>query len=303
MFPSFPFNKELNGKNICRTFPFKIGFTVALLITVSLVPPFSKARDSRASDLKASDLKISELHFQSPETQVSLIEVYSSQGCSSCPPAQRWVNEFTTENRLWQGIIPLVFHVDYWDYIGWSDPFAKAQYSKRQSNYKHAGRINSVYTPGFVLNGREWRGWFRQQPLPATANKVGKLKVAINQQYLSLAFRPISIPSPKPDAKELLEVNIALLGFGLRTEVKRGENARRVLPEEFVVLEHKRLPYGRDNTEIPWPKSSIQAKQYAIAVWLTERLTLRPIQATGGYIPNSWVVLQADWYNKYSSEK
>ena len=181
--------------------------------------------------------------------------------------------------------------MDYWDYIGWSDPFAQAQFSRRQRDYQHAGRVNSVYTPGFVFNGSEWRGWFRKRVLPATTNIVGKLKVDINQQILSVTFRPINTPSPKADGRAVLDVNIALLGFGLRTKVRRGENARQTLAEEFVVLEHKRLRYNRDSTKISWPKTSIQAKQYAIVVWLTDRLTLRPIQATGGYIPASWVAL------------
>jgi hypothetical protein len=60
---------------------------------------------------------------------------------------------------------------------------------------------------------------------------------------------------------------------------------------EFVVLEHQRQLYDPDRTEIPWPKTSIKAKQYAVVVWLTEQSTLRPIQAAGGYIPGNWAVL------------
>jgi hypothetical protein len=251
-----------------------------LLISFSVVAAFSMASDSLTS----------ELHFQSPDTQVSLIEVYSSQGCSSCPPAQRWVNEFTKENRLWQGVIPLVFHVDYWNYIGWSDPFAQAQFSKRQSTYKQAGRINSVYTPGFVFNGNEWRGWFSSRQLPRINKIVGVLAVDIDKHNLALEYRPAKSKDITPGATPL-EINIALLGFGLRTKVKRGENARFTLAEEFVVLEHQRQLYDPDSTEIPWPKTSIKAKQYAVVVWLTEQSTLRPFPAAGGYIPGNWAVL------------
>jgi hypothetical protein len=62
-------------------------------------------------------------HFESGELRVNLLEMYSSQGCSSCPPAERWLNQFTADPDLWKRFIPVVFHVDYWDDIGWKDPF------------------------------------------------------------------------------------------------------------------------------------------------------------------------------------
>jgi hypothetical protein len=234
------------------------------------------------------------LQFQSPEEQVSVLEVYSSQGCSSCPPAQRWVNLFSNNNGLWQTVIPLVFHVDYWDYIGWADPFAKPQFSARQGEYKQVKGLNSVYTPGFILNGREWRGWFAKRSLPSKQTKVGHLSLNINQQSLSLGFAATKNTRDNTQGDNKLELNIALLGFGLRTEVRRGENARKTLRENFVVLEHLRLPFNNDNRQISWPKTFTEAKQYGIVVWLSDKLNLKPLQATGGYIPNSWALLSVD---------
>ena len=66
----------------------------------------------------------------SPEHQVNLVEVYSSQGCSSCPPAERWLGQFTNSPDLFTSFIPINFHVDYWDYLGWKDPYAKAKFTK-----------------------------------------------------------------------------------------------------------------------------------------------------------------------------
>jgi len=70
--------------------------------------------------------------FMSGEKQVPLIELYTSEGCSSCPPADRWMSKLTAHEDLWSGFVPIALHVDYWDYIGWKDPYASREYSQRQ---------------------------------------------------------------------------------------------------------------------------------------------------------------------------
>lgn len=98
--------------------------------------------------------------FSSGTGKTTVIELFTSEGCSSCPPADNWLSGFKSDPRLWKQIIPLAFHVDYWDYIGWRDRFASPAFSARQSDHKKQGNIRSVYTPGLVVDGREWRGWF-----------------------------------------------------------------------------------------------------------------------------------------------
>ena len=75
------------------------------------------------------------VQFKSQAQQTTMIELYSSQGCSSCPPAERWISRFVDDNNLWKQTIPIVFHVDYWNDIGWIDPFSNALNSQRQRNY------------------------------------------------------------------------------------------------------------------------------------------------------------------------
>ncbi len=89
-----------------------------------------------------------------------IIELFTSEGCSSCPPADAYLSQFSTSEDLWQGIIPLAYHVDYWDYIGWKDRFAHPSFSQKQRLYRSYGVVASVYTPGFVVDGKEWRGFF-----------------------------------------------------------------------------------------------------------------------------------------------
>ena len=97
------------------------------------------------------------LSVKSPATQVDLIELYTSEGCSSCPPADRWVSSLQNEPGLWRDFIPVAFHVDYWDYIGWPDRFASPAFTARQYVYAQQQSMRTVYTPGFFNNGKEWR--------------------------------------------------------------------------------------------------------------------------------------------------
>jgi len=80
------------------------------------------------------------LVLNSGKAQVTLVELYTSQGCSSCPPADRWLNEFTDSDRLWTQLVPVALHVDYWDYLGWEDPYASAENSARQRSVPSAIR-------------------------------------------------------------------------------------------------------------------------------------------------------------------
>jgi hypothetical protein len=83
-----------------------------------------------------------------------VIELFTSQGCSSCPPADRLLTRLAQDSKLAGQVIPLSFHVDYWDYIGWQDPFASPRWSERQRQYGRAFRSNRIYTPQLVVNGR-----------------------------------------------------------------------------------------------------------------------------------------------------
>src|SRR5262245_51684991 len=117
--------------------------------------------------------------FESGETQGTLIELFTSEGCSSCPPAEKWLSELKSNQELWKKIIPVAFHVDYWDRLGWRDRFAKPEFTSRQQHYAATWGGDSVYTPGFVVNGKEWQRWFGGDAMPLTSTKVGVLRVSL----------------------------------------------------------------------------------------------------------------------------
>jgi hypothetical protein len=167
--------------------------------------------------------------FASTPTRTHLLELYTSEGCSSCPPAEKWISELRAHPRLWKDFVPVAFHVDYWDRLGWKDRFAKPAFTARQHSYAQLWRSGSVYTPAFVLNGREWR----ERSVPSASNeKPGVLTVSIaGNRTLVATFRP-------ERRFATVELHVALLGLELQTRVRAGENRGRELRHEFVALSH-----------------------------------------------------------------
>src|SRR2546430_7591383 len=94
----------------------------------------------------------------SGERTTALVELYTSEGCSSCPPADRWLSCLGKTHRP-EVVVPLALHVDYWDYIGWKDPYAKREFSQRQRRLSQLQRLALVYTPQVLLEGMDFRSW------------------------------------------------------------------------------------------------------------------------------------------------
>ena len=225
------------------------------------------------------------LTFQSSEKQTSLLELYTSEGCSSCPPAETWLARLKPDPALWKEIVPVAFHVDYWDYLGWRDPWAAKSFSQRQSAYAESWNSPSVYTPGFVHNGREWRGWSGHKAMPPPRKEpVGVLKVSsTDAEHWQVTFVPANAKARRYD------VFAALLGSGLSSEVKAGENKGRRLNHDFVVLAlEKKTLTARESQHQGEFAFSLKGKSHngrlALAVWVSAAGLLTPLQATGGWL-------------------
>jgi len=217
------------------------------------------------------------LTLNSGTKQVTLLELYTSQGCSSCPPAERWLNEYIDDDELWTNVVPAAFHVDYWDYIGWQDTYASPEHGERQRDYARAGKARTVYTPGLFTNGREWRGWTLRVKPRASDREPGNLSAVVSDRQLVATFPAGTTP---------LDLHVALLGSGLETRVERGENRNRTLGQEFVVLAHATHTSQTGRWEVPLPQSAhTGAGRYGIAVWVSEAGNPAPLQATGGWLP------------------
>ena len=218
------------------------------------------------------------LTFSSGARQVQMLELFTSQGCSSCPPAEKWLNKFKSDDRLWTSVIPINFHVDYWDYLGWNDPFARQQFTARQHQYRQKGNVRSVYTPGFLLNGKEWKGWFSRDPLPNTRLKGGVLSASLQGDQLSVVYS---------DKTKKLRLYVAVLGFDIETAIERGENKGRRLRHEFVVLGLQQH-VGKGDWQVTLPVIDTQlAPRYGVAIWVSASDQLQPLQAVGGWVPEA----------------
>src|SRR5438477_2558078 len=220
--------------------------------------------------------------FESGDTQSSLIELFTSEGCSSCPTAEKWLSALKSSSDLWKKAVPVAFHVDYWDHLGWRDRFAKPEFTSRQQGYAAAWGGDSVYTPSFVVNGKEWRSWFGGNAMPITSTKVGVLRVAVGDDgKVSATFAPDTMQA-RP-----LALNVALLGNDLESDVKRGENSGRKLRHDFVVLQLAKTDLiasgDRWIGSISIPKQNAE-KPCAFAAWVSGEDGDSPIQATGGWL-------------------
>ncbi len=212
--------------------------------------------------------------------RASLIELYTSEGCSSCPTADRWYSQLLNHPQLWSQVVPVAWHVDYWNYLGWEDPFAQRKFSNRQRQYAREGHSSSVYTPGLFVLGREWRSWRYDRPVPIAAGTVGVLQVKLDGDEFEASFSPAT-----EQAGSARILNLALLGIGLETRVRAGENRGKSLRHDFVVLDSR--AYHSDNHS--WrgaPPNHVgnhQPQRLAWAAWVNAEGTLTPLQVTGGW--------------------
>jgi hypothetical protein len=175
---------------------------------------------------------------QSPAHAVALLELYTSEGCNSCPPADRWLSRIAADGPGADSVVPLAFHVDYWDRLGWKDRFASARFSERQQALARQAGSRAVYTPGFFLNFQEFRGW--------GSARFGNALRTINAKPARADIR-LELHSPSP-AQLALRADFSLrTGMGrafvalyenrLSTDVQAGENRGVTLRHDYVVRE------------------------------------------------------------------
>ncbi|MBA3883954.1 MAG: DUF1223 domain-containing protein [Chthoniobacterales bacterium] len=216
--------------------------------------------------------------FESKPTRTRLLELFTSEGCSSCPPAEAAFSRLQRDPALWRDFVPVAFHVDYWDSLGWRDPFASKLWTQRQRIYAAAWNTSTVYTPGFVLDGREWR----EASVPASSREAGGvLKAAItDDRNVVVTFQPATALRPAFD------VYMATLGFGLETNVRAGENRGRKLLHDFVVLSLSTAQLAGSGGDARFTRACARCsrKPGAVAIWVTESGSTQPIQATGGWL-------------------
>jgi len=208
-------------------------------------PPFRRT-GTRALLALVAALVLTEAQAQkcvarSGERTAALVELYTSEGCSSCPPADRWLSSLGRTYRPEQ-VVPLALHVDYWDYIGWKDPYAKREFSQRQRRLSQQQRLALVYTPQVLVQGRDFRGWAGSEfALTVARINAQPPRATLELEILGHSAGTVALraratvvdPGQTPDAA----LYIAAYENRLESTVTAGENEGRRLSHDRVVLE------------------------------------------------------------------
>lgn len=175
---------------------------------------------------------VSRCEVQSGPARTPVIELYTSEGCSSCPPADQWLSSLKG--------MPLVvqaFHVGYWDYIGWVDRFATTANTERQRMLGNANHLNSIYTPQLVRNGRDWPQWRGTRPQQAGQATSEPARVAISLQQTDGADQFSARVTPGEGVSQW-SAYWTVTEHGHNSRVKAGENRGEFLQHDFVVRQY-----------------------------------------------------------------
>lgn len=176
--------------------------------------------------------------YQSNGFKTSLIELYTSEGCSSCPPAEQWLSKIYQQGFKQKNIVPLAFHVTYWDYLGWKDKYSKKTHDQRQRKMVRNEGGSTVYTPQLFLNGKSLRS-------------VSSLKSKISVSPADISIKSITsetdknviidvfLNSKNMDTNAELKVNIVGYQNDIASSIKAGENKGNEALHQYVVREFK----------------------------------------------------------------
>ena len=191
-------------------------------------------------------------------TITPVVELYTSEGCSSCPPADKWVSTLKGISAN-GGAVVQAFHVSYWDYIGWVDRFAAPAYTTRQRDVAAKNNLRSIYTPQAVLDGKDWPRWGGKPENKETAKAAISLKqLATDQFEASVTALPALLSSNWSAYWTVTE-------HGHSSRVLSGENKGEFLKHDFVVRQYT------------------QAGEYKTSDTQPQKLSFRSIAATPGH--------------------
>jgi hypothetical protein len=206
---------------------------------------------------------------------VALVELYTSEGCSSCPPADRFLAARRAAGLTPSQAVLLSLHVDYWNHIGWKDPYSRKAYTERQRWLSDLARTRTIYTPEFFVGGKELRNW--DEGLHAA---VGRINAQPARAHIAMRMTPgptglgMQVNASGAAGASL---HLALVESGIATRVAAGENRGRTLQHDFVVREWlEPVTLGGDgraqlNQMLAIPANAVRAKLGVAAFVQTEQ--------------------------------
>jgi hypothetical protein len=206
-------------------------FAPAVALALVVFNGFGIGAEAAAEPLCAS---------QSPAHRVALVELYSSEGCDSCPPADRWLGQWKSAGAA-HGIVPLALHVDYWNSLGWTDRFSQHRFTERQQTLSRLAGAHTIYTPEVFVAGRELRDWSQRESFE---RRIDELVAEPAQANVALALNPHApgafdvdarFSSTAAAAEGSLSAYLAVYENALSSQVGAGENRGATLHHERVV--------------------------------------------------------------------
>lgn len=219
----------------------------------------------------------------------ALVELYTSDGCSSCPPADRWLSSLDSGSRAAVDVVPLALHVDYWDYIGWKDPYAKRVFTARQRRVAALQHETFVYTPQVLLQGRDFRGWGSEAFERAVAKiNAQPAKAAITLSIERLGDGALQVEAAAqvfdPGRRGAAALYLAVYQNRLVSRVDAGENQGRTLAHDFVVrdwvgpIDFPSDGRLQDRRPLSLPPGAV-AKNLGVAAFVQDGATAEVLQA------------------------
>ncbi len=162
-----------------------------------------------------------------------LLELYTSEGCDSCPPADRRMSQLKSQVEAGGRLVPLAFHVDYWDRLGWADRFASPRYTQRQYAMSSLAGSRLVYTPQFLKNGRDWRSG--GSPLDGIGDARPGAGIVLQLGTTGGGKLAVGGEVTVAGATPAAEAWLALYENNLESQVRAGENSGKTLHHDYVV--------------------------------------------------------------------
>lgn len=201
---------------------------------------------------------------QSGSAVPHVVELYTSEGCSSCPPADRWLSKLKGQ----PGVIAAAFHVDYWNGLGWPDRFSSPAFTERQQQGVGVNGSRQAYTPQIVVNGRDWRS----ASLPAASAEAARVRLAWSRSAsgeLKLSAEAL------PGAPSPIQLWWARVEDGHRSRVRAGENRGETLSHDRVVRQYAKFPVWEGRGRLEWAVPVQAAEPGHTSHWLAVAVDAR----------------------------
>jgi hypothetical protein len=261
-------------RNCSKPLWMKKYIAISLFFVLLIVGLLSMRKAKATNNVSQQTNVIKEIDEEVAKNQFALVELFTSEGCSSCPSADNLVNATIAENKA--NVFVLCFHVDYWNRLGWKDMYSDAVYSSRQKEYANALDLEGVYTPQIVVNGKtEFVG--------SNPTKLSNAIAPKNQAEMQAAIAlQTSVKNETIDVQVQTAINtsltlrIALVQKHASTQVKNGENEGMTLQHSNIVRELKSMSIDKAemhaNFQLP---NGLQANDVEIVVFLQDNKSLQ----------------------------